>query len=483
MKELSALVRASLGVLVCVIVCLIAESVAYAADSIVADTFPLNIYQRKLDGQWSGTTVASDGKAYFGSSTHAYDAAGIFCQYDPTAQQVTVLSADLSATCGEDAVWQVPQGKLHSDIVESNGWLYFATHLANYWPEAQDVYTGYHIVGYELGSAEAGTPNFRDLGIPRARYSNYAGIQVDPTGQYIYTTANPFADADQAVSPMHVYRTEIATGTHLDLGPAGLNGSGKCDFMFMDGRGDVWFTNRSGDGDLFVVRSGSTSVESYSGVLPTLTSWVSDVPAANQDGKWWRWGSAMGDGDRYLFTMRNSAEDYGGALWEFNSAKMAVDPAQAFRKVAFVGPTDLGMALGPDRVYYLQRSDGAPSQAAYPPDTQHLWHVLLDGDAPNRLHDYGEIVDADGRTPMRLPAFSTDGEGQLYMTGDWNMLGSDPVEYRMLRHDGGTSTSYSLIDRGEMFAVVTVEVPEPTTSILLLAGAGTFIRRRRAIVK
>src|SRR5450432_2671552 len=124
--------------------------------TITAQSFNLCAINPKLDGQWQGNTVASDGNVYFASSSHQSDTAAIFCKYAPLTKQLTVLSSNMSATLGETiaggslAGGVVPQGKIHSDIVESGGTLYFATHLANYWDAAAKAYTGSHVVGYDL---------------------------------------------------------------------------------------------------------------------------------------------------------------------------------------------------------------------------------------------------------------------------------------------------------------------------------------------
>src|SRR5437764_8771263 len=86
-------------------------------------SYALNNYKRTLEGQWEGMRYASDGNVYFGSSTNSPHDGASFFKYDPRTRQVTLLALDLTTICHEDPQTN-PQGKLHSDIVEANGWLY-----------------------------------------------------------------------------------------------------------------------------------------------------------------------------------------------------------------------------------------------------------------------------------------------------------------------------------------------------------------------
>jgi hypothetical protein len=84
-----------------------------------------------LDGQWLGCKAASDGNCYFGSSTHDNKHGAAFFRYNPASNTLTMLTNDLTLVCGENPTVTPPQGKLHSDIVEANGWLYFSMHLVS----------------------------------------------------------------------------------------------------------------------------------------------------------------------------------------------------------------------------------------------------------------------------------------------------------------------------------------------------------------
>ena len=108
----------------------------------------LNKLVKYFDGQWQGMIAASDGACYFGASTHSPQHGSSFFKFEPGSRKLTVLAEDMTRVCAEDPTKTPPQGKIHSPIVEFDGWLYFTTHLSNYWDAAMDKYTGAHVIGY-----------------------------------------------------------------------------------------------------------------------------------------------------------------------------------------------------------------------------------------------------------------------------------------------------------------------------------------------
>ncbi|WP_442510845.1 Ig-like domain-containing protein [Novipirellula sp. SH528] len=455
----------------------------FVLDGLVADLYPLNPYQAKLDGQWQGSMVASDGNVYFGSSTHAHDTAGMFFQLDTATSVVRQIGENISEIVGEDPQSQVPQGKLHSPIVESNGWLYWATHLGNYWSQAVDSYTGSHLVGYQLGSLEAGDPVFRDFGIPRARFTTYSAVGVDPAGEYLWSVATPWAAADRTSTGTHLYRTHIESGAMQDFGSIDPSeNGGKAIFtMHVDSRGDAWVTMEGGQDKLFVARAATGTIDTFESALPTMTQHDNPgQPSVYQDATWWRYGQSIDD-ERFIFTMGDSnaplAESSGGSLWEFDASKtLDGDLSDAFREIAWIGSSYLGgMDYSDGYVYFVRRSDGSSAEKIDAlPDSGEYWDASADtgvrlhlygidvNDPSGGVVDWGMITDSDGRVPWRLESVVADqSTHHVYMVGDWVMQETDPIEWRTLRHDGGTSTTYTRYIRGQAMSVVSTST-QPT---------------------
>ena len=132
-----------------------------------------------LDGQWEGSIVASDGYCYFASSTHSGRTGGMFFKFDPGTGKITVLTDDITKVCGEDPTRDAPQGKIHSDVYEMDGWLYFGTHESYRTPTR--LYKGAHLVGWEMK-----TGRFKDFGVLEPNYPNYAGLAADPKNKCIH---------------------------------------------------------------------------------------------------------------------------------------------------------------------------------------------------------------------------------------------------------------------------------------------------------
>ena len=409
-------------------------------------TFALNKFKRELDGQWQGIRLASDGNVYFASSSHSAHHGAAFFKYDPRTNQVTELVHDLTEICGED-VQTNPQGKIHSDIVEANGWLYMATHFSAEKPGVYKTWTGSHALGYELA-----TGKWRDFGVILPGHTCYSAVGVDPARHYLYV----FLTGQAAGQAAYMYRIQTVTGEKTRLGQVGPPSDGGYDsnssWTFVDKRGDVWFSIKNQNGDLQQVHGDTGQIEVHRNALPALVRWDSnsvDSDPARQSNRAIGWMQPL-DGDRALVTLRE-----GGMLYEFDSTKPM---ASAFKPIQHIGYSYLGLAVGGNRVFYYQRANRAFGNQDKPQNF-HLLSVSLDSAAGYPITDHGLLVDQDGRKAWRLPGMMTDGKGTVYMVGDWWTI---PGDLGTLRYDwkGGKDT-YEQLPRGQFFGVAKVALPAP----------------------
>jgi sugar lactone lactonase YvrE len=429
----------------------------------------LNKIEPEYDGQWQGIMAASDGACYFGSSTHSYRHGAGFFRFDPVSKQLTVLAEDMTVVCGEDLTRTPPQGKIHSPIVESDGWLYFTTHLSNYWEEAKNAFTGAHVIGYEMA-----TGRFRDFGIVRPRYTVYSAINVDPIGKKLYVFSVPFASEDVKSGGCHLYKVDVPTGEKQDLGRVVQKGQGASFWFFVDQKGDCWFTiwrkhgiyPEGGQGNLYRVLADTGKIERYDNVLPDcrLAPNGEPVPEDQLIDRSWTWAEALPGRARCLFTMgRLAGEDE--RLWIFDPSKN-IEAGEAFQPVGFVGPTFLPVALGKDRVFYIQRGDLVSERgwsaegerdkdpATAPPEDLHLKSISLDPKAHGAVIDHGEIVDQDGRTPRHIDSLAADQEGRVYMVGSWHILSGEQGTRQMVWDK--PTREFHAMKRGQYFACADV---------------------------
>jgi hypothetical protein len=391
-------------------------------------SFPLNPYVQVLDGQWEGIKVASDGCCYFGSSTHDNRHGAAFFRYQPTTQVLTLLAGDITTICGEDPTITPPQGKLHSDITEHNGWLYFGMHLGNYWDEAYAAYTGGHVLGYELATGQ-----FVDFGVIRSNLTVYSAVGIDPvrnkaivyTLRWWGTTGASYLD-----------RIDLASGSKTALAPIPYGGGAF--YPFVDQRGDCWISQASDSASLMCVRSATGQIDRWTNVLPE---------SQLGSGRFWEWAEAL-DGERCVFTLQS-----GTYLHCFNAAAAGDNPSNAIYAVQDIGPTGTGHAVGGDRVYYIQRANRQVGWQEY--QDFHLLSVALNTNTTPAIIDHGLIADQSGRCVWRCDALATDPQGRVYMAGDWWLLpGEQGTTTGTLRHVDGPGSNYTALVRGQFFALV-----------------------------
>lgn len=109
---------------------------------------------------YNGMSAASDGRIYYVLSSQSIDTGGKMYSFDPLTKKIK-LCGDLTEACGEKNLKAIVQGKSHVKFVESNGKLYFATHIGYYSmvdgmekmgipPTGYAAYPGGHLLAYDL---------------------------------------------------------------------------------------------------------------------------------------------------------------------------------------------------------------------------------------------------------------------------------------------------------------------------------------------
>jgi hypothetical protein len=181
-------------------------------------------------------------------------------------------------------------------------------------------------------------------------------------------------------------------------------------------------------------------------------------------GKAWTWAQPIENRTKCLFTMGDLA---GGdeRLWIFDPEK-DIASKEAFTPVCYIGSTFLSVALGGDRVYFIQRGDLAsnrnystegtrdlpPDKNGYHVNNLHLKSVSLDPEDGYVIMDHGRIIDQDGRTPGYLGSLAADKHGNVFMNGGWLVKPGDQPTLKYIYDEG----VYDTLARGEFFAWVNV---------------------------
>jgi len=366
--------------------------------------YALNSHVRLLDGQWQGTILASDGNVYFGGGSHNPELGAALFRYEPETARLALLVKNITTVCGEDPAKTPPQGKIHSPVVEHEGWIYFGTHLANYTEEGRKSYTGGHLLGYQLA-----TGRFRDFGVIHPNFTNYSCLGLDAPRKAIYFYVTPFDEGEGS----RLYRVDLASGKKQDMGLVARwnnrKDHGPPSFCcFVDARGDCWLTTRY-ERTLYVGRAKSGKVEAHADALPEAA-----VTGGSNDP--WRALQPL-DENRALVLMA-------GKMWVFDSreAPRGKDTLKPLCDVDPMRRLDC-FALGGGRFYWTlrEKSDGP------------LRLVSAAVEKPTEHFDHGEIADQSGRRPIWAGDLVTDGRGAVYMVGRWGVSEADMQTIGVLR--------------------------------------------------
>ncbi|MEO7145284.1 MAG: hypothetical protein ABI165_17450 [Bryobacteraceae bacterium] len=111
---------------------------------------------------YNAISAGSDGRIYYVLSSESLDTGGQMYSFDPATRKIEHL-ADLTEACGEKGLKAIPQGKSHVRFLESNGKLYFATHVGYYTirdgmetmgvpPPGYRAYPGGHLLAYDMAA-------------------------------------------------------------------------------------------------------------------------------------------------------------------------------------------------------------------------------------------------------------------------------------------------------------------------------------------
>ena len=380
---------------------------------------------------YNGISSASDGKIYYVLCSQLMDVAGQMYSYDPKSRIIEHLG-DLTEICGEKDLKVVAQGKSHVNFVESEGKLYFATHLGYYSiingmektgvPTGEyKAYRGGHLLAFDMKAK-----TFEDLGIG-PHNEGIITMNMDTKRGLIYGLSWPTG---------YLFRYDVAKKELKDLGPAsgkGEDGTGKdfrvvCRSIAIDpDNGSVFFTNA--EGQIKCLKLGQDVVETFDvedmrkDYFGTYDVFTSGSMAYNWRQVFWY------QPDKMIYGVHGNS----GYLFRFDPAGPRLEVIERLTSVPskLTGMGDqfsygyLGFKLGPDgkTIYYLtggpiyvdgKRVKGATTTAKGEAKGLEDLHLITYNIPEGKYLDHGAVFYPDGSRPLYVNSIAIGSDGTVY---------------------------------------------------------------------
>jgi hypothetical protein len=382
---------------------------------------------------YNAISSASDGKIYYVLSSQEIDVGGQVYVYDPATDQTRWL-ADLTEICGEKNMKAISQGKSHVRFIESDGKLYFATHVGFYEmidgmerlpvnaPDGYKLYPGGHFLSYDLSE------------------NTFENLAIAPDGEGILTmTMDTEKKQIYAITWPKGYfiHYDLVNNTLTNLGLVSENGEAGqvgddyrvlCRSMFVDSRdGKVYYSTAGGD--IFSYDPAKQAIKKVEGVDLRLDYF----------GKYDYTGpGSMAYNWRAIVWEPNENVAYGvhgnsGYLFRFDPKKPKIEiveritsePSQKSGMFDQFSYGYLGFDLGPDKetLYYLtggpiyidgKRVKGVDEIAMGAARGLENLHLVTYHIPTNKYTDHGPVFYTDGERPTYVNSIAIDKNGNVY---------------------------------------------------------------------
>lgn len=383
---------------------------------------------------YNGMGAGSDGKIYYVLCSESYEiGAQMYC-YDPATDKIVRLG-DLTEACGEKGLKTIAQGKSHVNFVESDGKLYFATHVGYYSiidgmekigvpPEGYKPYPGGHFLAYDMADG-----TFEDLATA-PRGEGILSMAMDTRRGRLYGLTWPAG---------YFLSCDLKTKELKDLGRVsrqGENGKGQdyrtlCRSLVVDpGDGSVYLT--TGDGDILRHRYDSNSIEVVEGEdMKKDYFGLYDPTSPGHMGYNWR-QTTWCPSEKAVYGVHGNS----GYLFRFDPNVPRVEVLDRITSMPSKrsGMYDqfsygyLGFTLGPDgqTLYYLtggpvyvdgRRVRGKESTAMGESKGLEDLHLITYDISTNKYIDHGPIFFEDGDRPAYVNAIAVGKDGTVYTLG------------------------------------------------------------------
>lgn len=416
---------------------------------VMAKSFSLD--QEWVDSQFEGIIAASDGRTYFGGSSHCPTQNGQFYSFDPEKNSVHHI-ADLGEWVGEEEMIGElnTQGKIHSQIYEANKKIYMTTTVGDF--PGEFSYHGGHFIAYDLEKEEtqhlAHYPDLNGGGLLTMHY--------EPVNNRLYA----IHQRNRTLIYYDLDDEEIVTIGSIE------NNQHQCRCMISDHWGNIY--GCSSYGMIWRYNPANDRRSALHTLIPhdpeaeqPAPQQVPDMdpPRDIQREAWTHWSLVRWDpqtewwygvrrNDEYLFRMRLPEEPEGYRADVEGLTNFGCMPSSEGQpRIASLALVRKGRKL-----YYISPErdrDEYVDDSAAGLVNNHLMSYDIDSEVKI---DHGPIFTKDGRRVAELSSMTVGSDGKLHGVAPvWSIEGEDPTnDWSMaVRNDNYTHLRFLTIDLEE----------------------------------
>jgi hypothetical protein len=384
-----------------------------------------------LGESFNGMGLASDGKLYYVIDSAAYNIPGQMYSLDPKTGAITSI-ADLNTATGQGDERAVAQGKSHVNFIESDGKLYFATHLGYYNrnngvertaapPNGYLPYPGGHFLSYDLH-----TGRFESLAIA-PHGEGIISFNMDVERGRLYGITWPtghFLSFDLSTRQLKDFGGFFAGG---ESGEVGSTYRAICRRIVIDPRdGSAYFT--TGEGSIHRYRYDTNQTETVPGVSLRNGHFGEFDPS--RPGMAYNWRAAVWNpNDNSIYAVNGAS----GCLFRFDPAARSIEvlerlKSEPSKRLGMPDKSDygyLGLALDTHNnlLYYLT---GSPLSSES--NKEEGSHLITYDISHKTYHDHGQIMLDTGDPAGNEQALVVGADGSVYTLTTINRNGHQEMD-------------------------------------------------------
>ncbi|MFC1693813.1 hypothetical protein ACFL1R_09940 [Candidatus Latescibacterota bacterium] len=391
------------------------------------------------DSNYHAIIHASDGNVYYVICSHNKKAGARLFRYNPRNGAVDMVG-DLTDIAGEDRTKVINQGKVHGDLYEFNGKLYFGTHAGAY----DRTYPGGHFMSYDLK-----TGKFVDFGIG-APAQGLVAMSMDIKRGRMYAVTWPgYTFLYYDINTKKTERWMEAIAPVIQQGPRSLG---------IDPRtGNVYWHNMNEN--IYCFDYGKNEVETLT--EPKFDAPMFHIPLDRSVEAVWRsirWSKSMQCfyGIMYYSDWLFSFEPKSAELEIID--RIAAAPNRKSGKTTY---SSLAFEMSNDgkTVYYI-----APNTVEKPDGSESDSELhLVTYDIPLRRYvDHGVIELSDGRRPRYCQGLEVGRNGKLYIVAWIKMTDKNSEKWKMkLEIDTGGKPELAIERSKNLQEINLIEIQNP----------------------